>query len=365
LSKNKRKQEPIFSTLEEIDTRTTTIPKEQLPVITAEDMPPTEPQPVTTLEDTPPTEPVITTEHMPSTELQPDITTKDTPSGEPQPFITIEDMPPAEPQPAVTAADMLSTEAQPTITDADKPSVNAQISDSVEFPDFSFVHIPSGTFIMGSPEYEPGRNIDETQHEVTLSKGFYMQTTPVTQRQWKSVMGFNPSGFSRGSDDHPVENVSWYDCQQFIKSLNRIEKHTYRLPTEAEWEYACRAGSPHPCAEGEIIELFCGYDYNLDIMGWYCGNSGRTTHPVAQKSPNSWGLYDMHGNVLEWCQDWYTEYSATPQKDPTGPVIGSTQVVRGGSWFANAKNCRSGSRFYWTPNSKSDFIGLRLVKEKN
>ena len=337
MRKNKRKQEPIFSTLEEIDTRTTTVSKEELPVITAPDMPPTEPQPVTTLEDTPPTEPAITTEDMSPAELQPDTTAEDIPSTEPQPAsMAVDKSPPAVP-----------------------------VSDSFESLGFSFVHIAPGHFIMGSPEFEPGRNIDETQHEVTLSKGFYMQTTPVTQRQWKSVMGLNPSGFSRGSDDHPVENISWYDCQQFIKNLNRMEKHTYRLPTEAEWEYTCRAGSPHPCAEGEIIELFCGYDYNLDIMGWYCGNSGRTTHPVAQKSPNSWGLYDMHGNVLEWCQDWYTDYSATPQKDPTDPVIGSTRVVRGGSWFANAKNCRSGSRFYWTPNSKSDFIGLRLVKEKN
>lgn len=337
MRKNKRKQEPIFSTLEEIDTRTTTISKEP-PAITAEDMPPTEQQAA--------------------------VTDEDMLSSEPQLANTAEDIPSTETQPAITAEDMLSTEAQPTITDADKPSVDAPISDSFESLDFSFVHIMPGTFIMGSPEYEPGRNSNEIQHEVTLSNGFYMQTTPVTQQQWKSIMGTNPSGFSQKSDDHPVENVSWYDCQQFIKILNSMGKHTYRLPTEAEWEYACRAGSPHPCAEGEIIELFCGHDHNLNTMGWYCGNSSRKTQPVAKKSPNAWGLYDMHGNVLEWCQDWYAEYTSAPQKDLTGSVKCHGRVIRGGSWFANAKSCRSASRFYWPPSSKSDFIGFRLVKEE-
>ena len=166
---------------------------------------------------------------------------------------------------------------------------------------------------MGSPETELGRGEDELPHEVTITRGFFLQTTAVTQGQWKAVMGNNPSRFSPKGDDHPVESVSWYDCQKFIERLNSSGEHIYRLPTEAEWEYACRAGKFSSCSEGEIIELFCDHDPNLDAVGWYCGNSDRATHPVAQKKPNPWGLYDLHGNVLEWCQDWYGTYPATPQ----------------------------------------------------
>lgn len=257
-----------------------------------------------------------------------------------------------------------SDEPQPPIAEVNEPLADVSVTASSVFPDFTFVYIQPGTFIMGSPEYEPGRNSAETQHEVTLTSGFYMQTTPVTQRQWKSVIGINPSSFSKVSDDHPVESISWHECQDFIKRLNSIGEHTYRLPTEAEWEYACRAGSSGPCTDGEIAELFCGYDHNLNTIGWYCGNSDRTTHPVAKKKPNAWGLYDMHGNVLEWCRDWYAEYATTPQEDPCGQVTGLGRVIRGGSYFSNAKSCRSASRFYWSPNSKSDFIGVRLVKEQ-
>ncbi len=227
----------------------------------------------------------------------------------------------------------------------------------------SFIYIPPGSFMMGSPEHEPGRNSDETQHEVTLTKAFYIQTTPVTQGQWKALMGNNPSSFINRGDDCPVEQVSWRDCQEFIKRLSALGEGTYRLPTEAEWEYACRAGSPEAFVNGEIVSLFCDFDPNLDLMGWYCGNSDRHTHPVAQKHPNAWGLYDMHGNVLEWCQDWYGDYPLSTEPDPLGPKSGSGRVIRGGSWFSSAKNCRAAFRFISPPNSRSPLLGFRLVRE--
>jgi formylglycine-generating enzyme required for sulfatase activity len=227
----------------------------------------------------------------------------------------------------------------------------------------SFVLIAPGTFPMGSPEYETGRSSDEIIHEVTLTKGFYMQKTLVTQGQWKALMDNNPASFSDGGDDCPIESVSWNECQEFIRRLNAGKDSIYRLPTEAEWEYACRARSSTPFCGGEISALYCANDPILSEAGWYCGNSGRQSRPVAQKSPNVWGLYDMHGNVSEWCRDWYGEYGPNSQTDPLGPQSGSAKVIRGGSWFSNAKNCRSASRFYWPPNSRSEFIGFRLVKE--
>ena len=229
--------------------------------------------------------------------------------------------------------------------------------------DSSFVFLAPGTFLMGSPEYENGRSSDEIMHEVTLTKGFYMQKTPLTQGQWKAVMDNNPASFSDGGDDCPIESISWNECQEFIRRLTAGKDGIYRLPTEAEWEYACRAGSLTPFCNGEILELYCADDPLLSEAGWYCGNSGRKSRPVAQKSSNTWGLYDMHGNVSEWCQDWYGEYGSDSQTDPNGPKSGSGKVIRGGSWFSNTKNCRSASRFHWPPNSRSEFIGFRLVKE--
>jgi len=149
-----------------------------------------------------------------------------------------------------------------------------------------FVYMPPGTFTMGSPPGELGRDSDEIQHRVTLSEGFYMQTTEVTQGQWRSIMGTNSSYFENCGDSCPVDEVSWEDCQEFIRRLNQKEKsNKYRLPTEAEWEYACRAGNTTAFANGDITETGCGYDPNLAAMGWYCGNSGKKTHPVAQKNP--------------------------------------------------------------------------------
>ncbi len=228
--------------------------------------------------------------------------------------------------------------------------------------DMSFVYIPPGSFVMGSPESELGRNQDEQQHEVTLSRGFYLQSTPVTQRQWQAMMGGQPASSPAGSD-YPVEQVSWQECQVFLQKLNLLGEGAYRLPTEAEWEYACRAGGAAALGDQELTVLICEYDPMLDELAWYCGNSDRHSHPVALKSPNAWGLYDMHGNVMEWCQDWYGDYPAGAATDPAGPPAGTGKVIRGGSWFSSAKNCRAAFRAKWAPNSRSHYLGLRLLKE--
>jgi len=226
-----------------------------------------------------------------------------------------------------------------------------------------FVYIKPGSFMMGSPSSEPGRDNNERQHKVTLTKGFYAQTTEVTQGQWKAVMRYNPSYFKHYGDGCPVEKVSWNDAQDFIKKLNQKEgSDKYRLPTEAEWEYACRAGTRTAFANGGISELECGYDSNLDAMGWYCGNSKKRTHLVAQKQPNNWGLYDMHGNVMEWCQDWYQNtYPSDFAIDPTGPSSGSHRVFRGDSWGSEAGDCRSASRNGAVYDGRVKYLGFRLA----
>ena len=243
-----------------------------------------------------------------------------------------------------------------------------------------FVYIKPGNFTMGSPSSEPGRVSDETQHRVTLTRGYYLQATEVTQGQWQAVMGSNPSSFKSCGDDCPVEQVSWNDVQAFIQKLNQKEGGSqYRLPTEAEWEYAARAGSDTAFANGGITENQCGLDSNLDDMGWYCGNSdvvyngcfdlskwgGATcagTHPVSQKKPNSWGLYDMHGNVWEWCQDWYGDYSSGTVLDPKGPLIGFARVCRGGGWRYPAMYCRAAYRNKYSPHITNYRIGFRLAR---
>jgi len=227
-----------------------------------------------------------------------------------------------------------------------------------------FVYIKPGSFMMGSPSSEQGREYDERQHRVTLTQGFKMQTTEVTQGQWREVMGSNPSHFKNCGDNCPVENVSWDDVQAFIRKLNSKEgPGRYRLPTEAEWEYAARAGSTTAFANGDITELLkCGYDTNLDAMGWYCGNSNEKTHPVAQKKPNAWGLYDMHGNVQELCQDWYEKtYPSGSVTDPEGPLLGRARVYRGGSWLKSTSGTRSAFRGYNWPKESNYTQGFRLV----
>ncbi|KPA18066.1 serine/threonine protein kinase, partial [Candidatus Magnetomorum sp. HK-1] len=226
-----------------------------------------------------------------------------------------------------------------------------------------FVLIQPGTFVMGSPEGETGRSSDEVQHNVTLTQKYYLQTTEVTQGQWKAVMGSNPSYFSSCGDECPVEKVSWEDVQEFIEKLNLHENaNRYKLPTEAQWEYAARSGSTTALANGNLVETNCSMDTNLNAMGWYCGNADNKTHQVAQKQANAWGLFDMHGNVWEWCSDWLGGYSDISVTDPGGASSGSTRVLRGGSWYDGAQYCRSANRSYSSPGTRSHSIGLRLSR---
>lgn len=245
-----------------------------------------------------------------------------------------------------------------------------------------FVKINPGSFDMGSPSSEPGRKWDERRHRVILTRGFFMSATEVTQNQWITVMGTNPSFFQECGGACPVENVSYLDCLDFIQALNQLEKtNAYRLPTEAEWEYACRAGSPHAFTNGDITVINCDMDPNLDKMGWYCGNSGvrepvvhmLTPHQVGLKQPNAWGLYDMHGNVNEWVMDACKPrmffrtgtVNDTYKKDKiTDPlsVKGPNRIFRGGSWNTNAKYCRSANRGSFKPMAKRSYIGFRVVK---
>ena len=230
----------------------------------------------------------------------------------------------------------------------------------------TFVWVPAGTFTMGSPEDEPERDLDEVPHEVTLTQGFYIQTTEVTQAQWAAVMGRNPSRFSACGPDCPVESVSWEMGREFARELSaRDPNRTYRLPTEAEWEYACRAGTRTSFSMGPCIDTTrSNYNGNYFISG--CTEEGlyrKNPLPVKSFSPNAWGLYDMHGNVGEWCQDRYGEYPQGPVTDPRGPDEGTFRVFRGGSWYSNPATCRSANREEGNPQGRYHSKGLRLVCE--
>jgi formylglycine-generating enzyme required for sulfatase activity len=226
-----------------------------------------------------------------------------------------------------------------------------------------FVRIPPGTFMLGSPPDEPGHTFNEKQHQVTLTKEFYMQTTEVTQGQWKKVMGSNPSQFNKCGDDCPVEKVSWNDVQDFIHKLNQREgSGIYRLPTEAEWEYAARAGTKTPFAFGRCLSTDqANFDGNYPFPKCANGEFRKKTVSVGSFSPNSWGLYDMHGNVWEWCLDWYKSYPPGSETDPTGPPKGSSRLHRGGSWFSGAGPCRSANRNFSSPEARNFDLGFRLV----
>jgi formylglycine-generating enzyme required for sulfatase activity len=208
------------------------------------------------------------------------------------------------------------------------------------------VGIPAGSFCMGSPAGK-GESDEHPQHQVTVS-AFYMGKYEVTQAQWRAVMGTNPSS-SKG-DDLPLESVSWDDAQEFCRKLSQMTGHEYRLPTEAEWEYAARAGTT-----GD-------YAGNLDAMGWYDANSGGRTHPVGQKQSNGFGLYDMHGNVWEWVLDWYGDYPSGEVTNPQRPGSGSFRVDRGGSWGSAAAVLRSANRYSPSPGIRYDSLGFRLVR---
>lgn len=226
-----------------------------------------------------------------------------------------------------------------------------------------FVYIGPGTFLMGSPEDDYNRNKDETQHRVTLTKGFFMQTTEVTQDQWQLIMDANPSKYAYCGGDCPVEMISWNDAQAFITKLNRKERtRHYRLPTEAEWEYACRAGTHTRFYFGNSLYASqANYNGNHPLPGDPRGRNVNRTLPVRSFPPNRLGLHDMHGNVYEWCSDWYADYPAGHTIDPAGPKTGISKVCRGGGLSSYARRCRSANRTKHLPSYWNFYIGLRLV----
>jgi len=245
-----------------------------------------------------------------------------------------------------------------------KAVVRAIIVSSI---DYKMVYIPPGTFMMGSPRSEKGRQDNETLHKVTLTKGFYLGATEVSQEQWQTIMKKNPASFNNCSGKCPVENVSWDECQQFIRRLNQMEgTNTYRLPTEAEWEHACRAGTDLPFSFGECLSIhqanYNGYPYDDCVR--VVGNK-MTPLPAGSFSPNAWGLYDMHGNVWEYCQDWYGSYPSEDVIDPQGPSYGSQRVGRGGSWDSDARLCRSAQRGGRAPGvCGNSYLGFRPARSE-
>jgi formylglycine-generating enzyme required for sulfatase activity len=235
----------------------------------------------------------------------------------------------------------------------------------------AFILIPAGSFVMGSPGTEKGRDGGgrEKQHDVTFTKPIYMQTTEVTVEQWESIMGKRLIGWRKLPKDYPITRVSWKDCQKFIKKLNARGEGVYRLPTEAEWEYACRAGSKTAYAWGDAIDCSMAMYGNKKRSGiciHYLESlkikSGGPA-PVKTFEPNNWGLYDMHGNVWEWCQDRYGTYDTNRLQDPIGPQKGRERVRRGGSWYSMDYDLRSANRAYAHPSNRTDNNGFRLVRE--
>ena len=223
--------------------------------------------------------------------------------------------------------------------------------------------IVPGTFTMGSPRTEAEREDDETQHRVILSRGFWLADTACTQALWQAVMGNNPSHFQGG--ERPVERVTWHDVQGFIARLNaEVPGGEFRLPSEAEWEYACRAGTETPFWFGkQITPGQANYNGNHPYAGGRRGRFREETVPVKDLPCNSWGLYQMHGNVWEWCQGWYGRYPTGTVIDPGGPPKGWSRVLRGGSWIDNGGNVRSASRNFPGPGISFDGIGFRLVQD--
>lgn len=252
-----------------------------------------------------------------------------------------------------------------TPADASTDGAAAQVVNRVGM---AFKWIPAGTFIMGSPIEEAHRDPSEIQHPVTISDPFYMQTTEVTVAQWRAVMGRPWLGGKKGDDHMPVVKVSWYDCKKFIHRLNRMTGHRYALPTEAQWEYAARAGTTTAYFWGDRIDcaraMFANNPMKYDAC--VASNSARGLSPgdpapVERYPPNAWGLFDMHGNVWEWCRDRFDRYATVAVVDPYEAESGNDRVRRGGSWFGPGFNCRSANRAYAHPMSRLQNTGFRLV----
>ena len=255
-------------------------------------------------------------------------------------------------EPAVEKVTSVSNEKDITKEPTKKESSGKEeITDLGKDVKLEMILIPAGKFVMGSPASEKGHRINETQHEVTITKPFYMGKYEVTQEQWDAVMVNNRS-FYRGPK-LPVTSVSWENCQEFIKKLNAKTSGGYRLPTEAEWEYSCRAGTATAYSNGDIITK---NDSNVE---------GLSTKVVGSYKPNAFGLYDMHGNVWEWCEDWKVDYPKEAVIDPKGPEIGKFRVLRGGSFTGVGMHSRSANWFDNLPSTWNiDYLGFRLAKTK-
>jgi len=233
-----------------------------------------------------------------------------------------------------------------------------------------FVLIPAGKFLMGSPSNEPHRDRDEVQHEVTITRPFYIQTTEVTLKQWRTLMGTGFFGAHDGPDDIPVTRVSWNDAMDFIGKLNDLKEGSYSLPTEAQWEYACRAGSTTAYSWGDSIVCSNAMYANNSMKEPECidyvksrGLPVDSPAPAESYQPNAWGLYDMSGNVWEWCRDVYGKYPTQPALDPVGPQSGTDKVRRGGSWFKYGYYCRCANRNYADVDDRYRTTGFRVVME--
>ena len=222
------------------------------------------------------------------------------------------------------------------------------------------VWVPPGRFHMGSPAEEPGHETDEQAHLVTLTHGFWLGRYEVTRGQWRAVMGDTPTAVEEGEESYPVDGVSWNDCQAFIAKLNTPHNNGFRLPAEAEWEYACRANNTGAYTFGDDSAKLADY-------AWFADNSDAKPHPVGQKQPNAWGLYDMHGNVLEWCQDWHGDYPSTRLIDPAGPATGICHVLHGGAWSSPPAACRAARRLVFIEGYFVDkrVLGFRVAKTFN
>jgi len=249
-----------------------------------------------------------------------------------------------------------------TVSTAESPGdpVGVTLPGDVEL---KFCRIPAGNFVMGSPEKEQDHEVGEgPQRRVTISKPFLLGMFEITHDQWKAVTGKirNYAGFDGSNFDAPMQTTSWNECKDFIDKLNELGIGKFRLPTEAEWEYACRAGTTTRFYWGEDPDLT-----GIDEYAWYDENSDGEAHEAGEKKPNPWGLYDMAGNVYEWCQDWHDPYGSEAQNDPQGPATGSAKVFRGGECFNPAQNCRSAFRGKFAPDDWLYFGGLRLVMENS
>ena len=264
-----------------------------------------------------------------------------------------------------------------------------EIVDPDPTPELEWIDIEPGSFLMGSPEEELGRNVNEIPHRVTLTRSYQILSTEVTQRDFQILMGYNPTGFPSCGQECPIDAVNWHESVAFCNELSNREglERCYRcegrgtrvecrldpaystpydcpgvrLPTEAEWEYAAQAGDEQATYNGNLSITDCSLDPVLEPIAWYCFNSGGKPNPVGRLAPNAWGLFDMLGNVFEWCNDWYS-VDNDDAIDPTGPEEGSMRVRRGGSWFGEARLARAASRYGEHPEEFFGSLGFRPVK---